>query len=80
MRVKKQKKIFECWVKDKTRVSPEAQNAIIMALQAPDHNFGKDEYVVDMTGHEAQYWQGTESGLLGAFEFQGACTGGDNGR
>ena len=37
------------------RVPPEAQNAIIMALQAPIHNFGKDEYVVDMTGHEAQY-------------------------
>ena len=33
--------------------------------------------MVDMTGHEAQYWQGTESGLLGAFEFQGACTAGD---
>jgi hypothetical protein len=27
-----------------------------------------------MTGHEAQYCQGTESGLLGVFEFQGACT------
>ena len=48
-----------------------------MALQAPDHNFGKDEYVVDMTGHEAQYWQGTESGLLVEFEFQGAYTAGD---
>ena len=78
IRVKKQKKIFEYWVKDKTRVPPEAQNTIIMTLQAPVHNFGKDEYVVDMTGHEAQYWQGTESGLLGAFEFQGACTAGDD--
>jgi hypothetical protein len=29
-----------------------------MVLQSPNHNFGKDEYVVDMTGHEAQYWQG----------------------
>jgi hypothetical protein len=52
IRVKKQKKIFECWVKDKTRVSPEAQNDMIMTLQSPDHNFGKDEYVVDMIGHE----------------------------
>ena len=43
------------------------------ALQAPIHNCGKDEYVVDMTGHETHYWQGTESGLLGAFEFTGAC-------
>ncbi len=49
---------------------------IITALKAPNHNCGKDEYVVDMKGHEAQYWQGTESGLLGAFEFQGACTTG----
>ena len=30
-----------------------------------------------MMGHEAHYWQGTESGLLGAFEFKGACTAGD---
>ncbi len=30
-----------------------AQNTIIMTLQAPNHNFGKNEYVVDMTGHEA---------------------------
>ncbi len=30
-----------------------------------------------MAGHETHYWQGTESGLLGAYEFQGACTAGD---
>jgi ribonuclease HI len=42
IRVKKQKKTYECWV-----------------------------------GHETHYWQGTESGLLGAFEFKGACTAGD---
>ena len=53
------------------------QDTITMTLQAPNHNSGKDEYVVDMTGHETQYWQGTESGLLGTFEFQGACTAGD---
>jgi hypothetical protein len=47
-------------------------------LLTPNHNFGKDEYVVDLAGHEARYWQGTESGLLGDFEFQGACgTAGD---
>ena len=28
-------------------------------------------------GHEIHYWQGTESGLLRAFEFQGTCTAGD---
>ncbi len=53
--------------KKKTRVPLGAQDAIITVLQAPNHNFGKDEYVVDMTGHETHYWQGTESDLLGAF-------------
>jgi len=48
-----------------------------MALQAPNHNVNKDEYVVDMIGHETHYWEGTESGLPGAFEFKGACTSGD---
>ncbi len=52
-------------------------NTIITTLQEPNHNFGKDEYVVDMTGQETHYWQGTESGLLGEFEFQGTCTAGD---
>ncbi len=61
IRVKKPKKSFECWVKDKTRVPLGAQNDIITALQVPNHNFIKDEYVVDMTGHETHYWQGTES-------------------
>ena len=41
------------------------------------HNFGKDECVIDMMGHEIHYCQGTESGLLGVFEFKGACTKGD---
>jgi len=77
IRVKKSKKNWECWVKDKKIVPQGAQNPITMALQTPNHNSGKDEYVVDMTGHESQYWQGTESGLLGAFEFQGECTAGD---
>jgi hypothetical protein len=77
IRVKKPKKIFECWVRDKTKVPSGAQEAITTALLAPNHNFGKDEYVVDIAGHEAQYWRGTESGLLGAFEFKGACTAGD---
>ncbi len=75
--VKKPKKIFEYWVKDKTKVPLGVQDTIITTLQTPNHNFGKDEYVIDMTGHEMHYWQGTESGLLGVFKFQGACTAGD---
>jgi hypothetical protein len=77
IRVKKPKKIFKCWVKDKTKVPLGEQDDIITVLQSPNHKFGKDEYLVDMTGPETHYWQGTESGLLGAFEFQGACTVGD---
>ena len=68
IRVKQSKKMYECWVKNKTKVPLGAQDTIITVLQAPNHNFGKDEYAVDMTGHETHYWQGTESGLLGAFE------------
>ncbi len=75
--VKKPKEIFECWLKDKTRVSMGVQNTITRAFQVPNHSLGKDEYVVDMTGYETQYCQGTELGLLGSFEFQGTCTGGD---
>jgi hypothetical protein len=77
IRVKKPKKTYQCWVKNKTKVPLGAQEAIITALQEPNHNFGKDKCVVDMIGHETHYWQGTESGLLGAFEFKGSCTAGD---
>ena len=34
-------------------------------------------YTIDLTGSEATYCRGTESGLLGAFHFDGACTAGD---
>ncbi len=47
------------------------------ALLTPGKYFGKDEYTIDLTGAEATYWLGTESGLLGAFQFDGACTAGD---
>ncbi len=73
----KTKKDIRMLGKNKTKIPPGAQDVIITTLQAPNHNFGKDEYVVDMMGHEAHYWQDTESGLLGAFEFKGACTAGD---
>ncbi len=52
------------------------KRTITTALLTPNHNFGKDEYVVDITGHviETWYWEETESGLLGGFEFKGAYT------
>ena len=68
---------FECRTRNRAGVPVGSQESITTALLAPNHNFGKDEYAVDLAGHEARYWQGTESGLLGAFEFKGACTAGD---
>ena len=47
------------------------------ALMAPQQNAGKDEYIVDLEGNEKLYWLGTESGLIGAFGFAGACTSAD---
>ena len=55
---------------NKTRYIPEGtQESIQQALVAPRGNRGKDEYLIDLEGHEEQYWLGTESGLLlpGAF-------------
>ena len=43
------------------------QDSIKKALEALQSNRGKDKYVVDLEGHEKQFWLGTESGLLGAF-------------
>jgi hypothetical protein len=49
-----------------------AQNDIKTALLAPQHNYGKDSYTIDLAGPEETYWLWTESGLLGAFHFDGA--------
>jgi hypothetical protein len=46
-------------------------------LMTPGKNYGKDSYTIDLTGAEATYWLGTESGLWGVFQFHGACTAGD---
>jgi hypothetical protein len=43
------------------------------ALLAPQKNYGKDRYIIDLTGSEETYWIGTESGLLGSFHFDGHC-------
>jgi hypothetical protein len=42
-------------VKSKDTTPPGAQEAMITALKAPNHNFGKDEYAIDMMGHEVHY-------------------------
>jgi hypothetical protein len=53
-------------------------NTIKASLTVPQQNFGNDEYIVDLQGHEKTYWAGTESRLLGAFYFDGDCTVGDD--
>jgi hypothetical protein len=64
-------------VKSPANVPSGAQNAIKDALLAPQQSYGKDIYTIDLAGPEATYWLGTESGLLGAFHFDRACTAGD---
>jgi hypothetical protein len=64
-------------VKSPANVPSTTAKDIKEALLTPGKNFGKDNYTVDLTGAEATYWLGTESGLLGAFQFDGACTDGD---
>ncbi len=64
-------------MKSPANVPSEGARDIKEALLTPGKNYGKDSYTIDLTGAEATYWLGTESGLLGAFQFDGACTTGD---
>ena len=64
-------------MKSPANVPREAPKAIKDALLAPQQSYGKDNYTIDLAGPEATYWLGTESGLLGVFHFDGACTTGD---
>jgi hypothetical protein len=54
-----------------------AQDDMKAALLTLQRNYGKDNCIIDPVGSEETYWLGTESGLLGAFHFDGACTTGD---
>ncbi len=71
------KKTRECWVKSPSNVPSAAGRDIKEALMTPGKNYGKDSYTIDLTGAETTYWLGTESGLLGAFQFDGTCKDGD---
>ncbi len=64
-------------MKSPSNVPSEDAKNINEALMSPGQNYGKDSYTIDLTGTEATYWLGTESGLLGAFHFDGAYTAGD---
>jgi hypothetical protein len=76
IRTTKTRKSFECWVKTILDVPTRTQESLAEALIVPQHNVGKDVYTVDLEINEKLYWLVTESGLLGAFGFEGACTGG----
>ena len=54
-----------------------AQELLTEELMAPHHNIGKDAYTVDLESNEKLYWLVTESGPLGSFGLEGACTTGD---
>jgi hypothetical protein len=71
------KKTREYWVKSPANAPSTEARDITETLLTPGKNYGKDSYTIDLTGAEATYWLGTESGLLGAFQFDGACTVGD---
>jgi hypothetical protein len=59
-------------------VPTEAKKTLVETLMVAQQNTGKDECVVDLEGNEKLYRLGTESGLIGAFGFTGACTTGDD--
>ncbi len=71
IKVTKSKSTFECWVKSPTGAPGKAQESIKTFLTTPSQNFGKDIYIIDLDDHEKTYWLATESGLLGAFHFDG---------
>ena len=52
--------------------------SLTQVLTVPQYNVGKDTYTVDLENNEKLYWLDTESGLLGVFDFEGACTAGDD--
>ncbi len=64
-------------MKSPANVPSESVKDIKETLMTLGQNYGKDRYTIDLTGSEATYWLGTESGLMGAFHFDGACTTGD---
>ena len=53
------------------RGTRKTQESIKTFLTTPSQNFGKDIYIIDLDDHEKTYWLATESGLLGAFHFDG---------
>ena len=55
-----------------------AQKSLTEAILTPEHNVGKGVYTVDLENNKKLYWLDTESGLLGAFEFEGTYTEGDD--
>ena len=61
IRTTKSRKSFECWVKTTSDAPVGAQDSLTETLTAPQHNVGKDVYIVDLESDEKVYWLGTES-------------------
>ncbi len=73
---------FLCFFVVREKISEETESQHCLFLNEikqplPQYNVGKDTYTVDLESDEKLYWLDTESGLLGAFGFEGACTVGD---
>ena len=64
-------------MKSPTYAPREIQDIIKTTLTVPRQNYDKANYIVDLDSPARTHWIGTESGLLGAFHFDGACTDGD---
>ncbi len=58
-------------MKSPANVPSETVKDIKETLMTPGQNYGKDSYTIDLTGSETTYWMRTESGVLGAFHFDG---------
>jgi ribonuclease HI len=66
---------MQCWVHRDTIVD-EGQVEMKMR-EAWEHEHSKDETHIDLRGLERHYWNGTEAGCLGCYDFPGETWSGD---
>jgi ribonuclease HI len=66
---------MQCWVHRDTIVD-EGQVEMKMR-EAWEHEHSKDETNIDLRGLERHYWNGTEAGCLGCYDFPGETWAGD---
>ncbi len=66
---------MQCWVHQDTVV--DESHVEMKMREAWDHEHSKDEMNIDLQGLERHYWNGTEAGLLGCYDFPGESWAGD---